>query len=146
MYSRYLLTHIYDNAMTMNKIHKRRVLRLCDHFIIAMADIFKNVSYKNKSVNVECKYLNHISFALIEKILEELKKITRTEASIAEGGTRIMNTVKTKFLSLSEEHLLITIRGLKVETVNENVYLRHRIEFGKKNQKAWHYLKICVLS
>ena len=46
-----------------------------------------------------------------------------------------MSTVKTKFISLSEENL-ITIRSQKIKKLNEYVYLEHQIKLKNVNQKA----------
>ncbi|KAM0735271.1 LINE-1 retrotransposable element ORF2 protein [Formica fusca] len=152
--SRYsnLIRHIYEHATlhvkmeedwVTGKVPVGRGVRQGDTispklFTLALEDIFKNLKWEQKSINIDGKRLNHLRFAddiilissgagELESMLQELK-----EASQAVGLK--MNLQKTKIMS--PKNMVVTIDNHTLEIVEEYVYLEHNIKLGKENQTA----------
>ena len=125
------------------KVPVRRSVRQGDTispklFTLALEDIFKNLKWEQKGINIDGKRLNHLRFAddiilissgagELESMLQELK-----EASQAVGLK--MNLQKTKIMS--PKNMVVTIDNHTLEIVEEYVYLEHNIKLGKENQTA----------
>lgn len=152
--SRYtnLLENIYKDAtfhvkinedLKTDKIRIGRGVRQGDTispklFTLALENIFKTLQWKNKGINVDGSYLNHLRFAddivLVSGNLQELSvMLTQLNDALRKVGLK-MNIPKTKIINNTTEHIYID--GTRLENVEEYIYLGHSIRVGKENQTA----------
>ena len=146
------IQNIYENAtlhvkieedMVTDKIPIRRGVRQGDSispklFTLALEDIFKNLHWEKKGINIFGVFLSHLRFAddiiLFSSDVQELREmIEQLNANSKAVGLK-MNLVKTKILSSENVH--IEIENQILEVVDHYVYLGHNIKLGKDNQTS----------
>lgn len=107
-------------------------------FTLALENVFKQLAWEEKGLNVDGIRLNHLRFAddvvLISTDIEELNVMLKElNAKSKEIGLK-MNINKTKIMSNSLHN--ITIDNTIIENVDHYIYLGHTIKIGKENQSA----------
>lgn len=152
--SRYrnLLRYIYENAtikvkiddeLETQKIPIQRGVRQGDPispklFTLALEDVFKQVNWENKGLNIDGRYLSHLRFAddivIISNNLNELSDMLLELKVMSEKVGLTMNLNKTKVMT--PEVTPVNIGNVTIENVKEYVYLGHLIKLGKENQNA----------
>jgi hypothetical protein len=152
--SRYssIIQKIYENA-TMhvsvnedwktNSIPIKRGVRQGDPispklFNTALEYALKKVEWHRKGVNIDGKYLSHLRFAddivVISSDPEELAEMLQELHEQSKKVGLKMNLTKTKVMS--PDSLTFRIDQTNLETVQEYVYLGHKMKLGRENQTA----------
>jgi hypothetical protein len=133
-----------DENRKTDKVEIKRGVRQGDTispklFTLALENIFKTLSWEHKGIKIDGIYLNHLRFADdIVIISEDLKELNDMIKQLHDASLKVgleMNISKTKILSPSNSNNL-TINNKAIETVDEYVYLGHKIKLGKENQIA----------
>uniref|UniRef100_F1KYC2 LINE-1 reverse transcriptase n=1 Tax=Ascaris suum TaxID=6253 RepID=F1KYC2_ASCSU len=104
-------------------------------FNAALQLVFDELDWQNKGVNVDGKKLSHLRFAddivLISHSFNQIKKMLKElEVRSAIVGLRL-NASKTKLMSNRELKSAIVVRGEKVESVNEFIYLGRCVKMSE---------------
>lgn len=147
-----IIRYIYEHA-TMHvkieeewvtaKVQVQRGVRQGDTispklFTLAMENAFKSLSWDQKGIKIDGKYLNHLRFAddivLFSSDPAELTTMLQELRVVSEAVGLKMNLQKTKIMSTS--NMRVIIENHTLELVEEYIYLGHSIKIGKSNQTA----------
>ena len=104
-------------------------------FNAALQLVFDELDWQNKGVNVDGKKLSHLRFAddivLISHSFNQIKKMLKElEVKSAIVGLRL-NISKTKLMCNRELKSTIVVRGEKIESVNEFIYLGRCVKMNE---------------
>lgn len=132
-----------DENTTTDKIPIQRGVRQGDSispklFTLALEDVFKKLSWQQKGVNIDGRYLNHLRFAddivLMSTNAGELSSMLLDLKEASQIVGLEMNLQKTKIMS--PDNICVTVDNKVLEVVEEYIYLGHNIMLGKNNQTA----------
>ncbi len=107
-------------------------------FNCLLEEIFKNLNWENRGININGEYLNNLRFAddviIITTNPFELTNLIRELNEAAKKAGLSININKTKILS-TNPNLEINIDNSKIEIVDEVVYLGQLISLKNKTEK-----------
>jgi hypothetical protein len=150
--SRYidLISNIYENATMIISLHERtnpipikRGVRQGDTispklFTLAMEDIFKNLKWKDKGININGERLNHLRFAddviLLAESFEELSEML---CELDEESNKIgleINLKKTQVMYTENTDQVMKIKNEIIQKVDKYIYLGQELKVTKENQ------------
>jgi len=152
--SRYskLIRYIYEHATLRVKLEEdwmtgrvkiKRGVRQGDTispklFTLALEDVFKDMSWEQKGININGNRLSHLRFAddivLISSDADEFEVMLQELKEASQKVGLKMNLQKTKIMS--PDNIQVVIDNHTLERVDEYIYLGHNIKKGKDNQSA----------
>lgn len=105
-------------------------------FTLAVEDIFKQLEWSNKGININGKYLSNLRYAddvvITASSLEELiEMLEELNTASNKAGLKI-NETKTKVMFNGNGR--VTINNKEVENVKDYIYLGQKFMLGKENQ------------
>lgn len=109
-------------------------------FTLVLEDIFKNLQWEEKGMNISGEKLSNLRFAddvaIFAPSCGELKNMLRELLLEAKKVGLEMNVAKTKFMTNQQTNIEhIDLLGQQVERVDSYVYLGQEVKMGKGNQE-----------
>lgn len=106
-------------------------------FILALENVFKNLNWDGREINIDGSYLNNLRFAddivLLSNNISELKNMEQLNNATKKVGLK-MNLNKIQIMSNNQE--IIEIDNYIINATDQYLYLGHAIRIGKENQSA----------
>jgi hypothetical protein len=147
-----LLNNIYKKATSSTQLHEqsgkfdiKRGVRQGDTmspklFTLALEDVFRELNWRDKGINVNGECLNNLRFAddIVLFSTNEAEMVTmlgELNAASAKIGLK-MNHSKTKILSNTGSTTPVIVDGKVVERVQSYVYLGNSVRLDKDNHEA----------
>ena len=100
-------------------------------FNSALEEVFKNLNWEKKGININGEYLNNLRFAddvtLVAGSQTEIETMLRELDKMGKGAGLAMNISKTKLLNNKNVNYEININGEKIETAESVIYLGKKI-------------------